>query len=250
MCKRSHVRREGLGRCADMDEMAHVVFSGPSKVCYKHTGLQAICDRMLETHLPSPTLDCHEEMPSTPDSAACMAAAAATTAFPPSSTTSLSSSSALRSTLQHPSWLALESVTRQHCQERQQHKLLHLQIHGSEHVRHNKSGKTHRDRARINHLRELPYHFAAVGRSPCPAELVNHRCTFGVRGDLCASMHTSRAGAHTTCVANTARNRRTQWVGRYLPSPHSSAIHIVMIKPTPWPHVNHVPGGLCHTTAP
>ena len=21
-----------------------------------------------------------------------------------------------------------------------------------------------------------------VGRSPCPAELVNHRCTFGVRG--------------------------------------------------------------------
>jgi hypothetical protein len=50
-----------------------------------------------------------------------------------------------------------------------------------EHVRHNKSGITHRDRARINHLRELP-HFAAVGRSPCPAGLVNHRCTFGVRG--------------------------------------------------------------------
>jgi hypothetical protein len=25
-------------------------------------------------------------------------------------------------------------------------------------------------------------HFAAVGRSPCPAELVNHRRTFGVRG--------------------------------------------------------------------
>jgi hypothetical protein len=38
-----------------------------------------------------------------------------------------------------------------------------------EHVRHNKSGITHRDRAKINHLRELPYqvnHFAAVGRSP------------------------------------------------------------------------------------
>jgi hypothetical protein len=26
-----------------------------------------------------------------------------------------------------------------------------------EHVRHNKSGITHRDRAKINHLRELPY---------------------------------------------------------------------------------------------
>jgi hypothetical protein len=54
-----------------------------------------------------------------------------------------------------------------------------------EHVRHNKSGIAHRGRTRINHLRELPTkldHFAAVGRLPCPAEPVNHRCTFGMRG--------------------------------------------------------------------
>jgi hypothetical protein len=54
-----------------------------------------------------------------------------------------------------------------------------------EHVRHNKSGIAHRGRTRINHLRELPTkldHFAAVGRLPCPAEQVNHRCTFGMRG--------------------------------------------------------------------
>jgi hypothetical protein len=53
-----------------------------------------------------------------------------------------------------------------------------------EHVRHNKSGIAHRGRTRINHLRELPTkldHFAAVDRLPCPAEPVNHRCTFGVR---------------------------------------------------------------------
>jgi hypothetical protein len=51
-----------------------------------------------------------------------------------------------------------------------------------EHVRHNKSGIAHRGRTRINHLRELPTRlnqFAAVGRLPCPAEPVNHRCTFG-----------------------------------------------------------------------
>jgi hypothetical protein len=55
----------------------------------------------------------------------------------------------------------------------------------SEHVRHNKSGIAHRGRTRINHLRELPTrlnHFAAVGRLPCPAEPMNHRCTFGVQG--------------------------------------------------------------------
>jgi hypothetical protein len=54
-----------------------------------------------------------------------------------------------------------------------------------EHVRHNKSGIAHRGRTRINHLRELPTkldHVAAVGRLPCPAEPVNHRCTFGMRG--------------------------------------------------------------------
>jgi hypothetical protein len=54
-----------------------------------------------------------------------------------------------------------------------------------EHVCHNKSGIAHRGRTRINHFRELPTklnHFAAVGRLPCPAEPVNHRCTFGMRG--------------------------------------------------------------------
>jgi hypothetical protein len=54
-----------------------------------------------------------------------------------------------------------------------------------EHVRHNKSGITHRDRARINHLSKLPHPVKPLcsgGHSPCPAELVNHRCTFGVRG--------------------------------------------------------------------
>jgi hypothetical protein len=54
-----------------------------------------------------------------------------------------------------------------------------------EHVRHNKSGIAHRGRTRINHLRELPTkldHFAAVGRLPCPAEPVDHRYTFGMRG--------------------------------------------------------------------
>jgi hypothetical protein len=51
-----------------------------------------------------------------------------------------------------------------------------------EHVRHNKSGIAHRGRTRVNHLRELPTKFAAVGRLPCPAEPVNHRCTFGMRG--------------------------------------------------------------------
>jgi hypothetical protein len=54
-----------------------------------------------------------------------------------------------------------------------------------EHVRHNKSGIAHRGRSRINHFRELPTkldHFAAVGRLPCPAEPVNHRYTFGMRG--------------------------------------------------------------------
>jgi hypothetical protein len=54
-----------------------------------------------------------------------------------------------------------------------------------EHVRHNKSGIAHRGRTGINHLRELPTkfnHFAAVGRLPCPAEPVNHRRTFGMRG--------------------------------------------------------------------
>jgi hypothetical protein len=54
-----------------------------------------------------------------------------------------------------------------------------------EHVRHNKSGIAHQGRTRINHLRELPTkldHFAAVGRLPSPAEPVNHRCTFGMRG--------------------------------------------------------------------
>jgi hypothetical protein len=54
-----------------------------------------------------------------------------------------------------------------------------------EHVRHNKSDIAHRGRSRINHFRELPTkldHFAAVGRLPCPAEPVYHRCTFGMRG--------------------------------------------------------------------
>jgi hypothetical protein len=54
-----------------------------------------------------------------------------------------------------------------------------------EHVGHNKSGIAHWGKTRINHLRELPTklnHFAAVGRLPCPAELVNHRCTVGVQG--------------------------------------------------------------------
>jgi hypothetical protein len=54
-----------------------------------------------------------------------------------------------------------------------------------EHVRHNKSGIAHLGRTRINHLRELPTkfnHFAAVGGLPRPAESVNHRCTFGMRG--------------------------------------------------------------------
>jgi hypothetical protein len=54
-----------------------------------------------------------------------------------------------------------------------------------EHVCHSKSGIAHRGRTRVNHLRELPTkldHFAAVGRLPCPAEPVNHRCTFGMRG--------------------------------------------------------------------
>jgi hypothetical protein len=51
-----------------------------------------------------------------------------------------------------------------------------------EHVRHNKSGIAHRGRTGINHLRELPTTFAAVGRLPCPTEPENHRCAFGVRG--------------------------------------------------------------------
>jgi hypothetical protein len=54
-----------------------------------------------------------------------------------------------------------------------------------EHVHNNKSGIAHRGKPRMSHERELPTklnHFAAVGRLPCPAGLVNHRCTFGVRG--------------------------------------------------------------------